>query len=152
MALSDVEWDMVLKAWAPVEADAAGHGAEVLTRLFKAHSGTQLLFPKFRSLTAGELVGNEELAAHGSIVVKKLGEMLKRRGKHADVLRPLAQTHVHTHKIPPDNFKHISGIFVQLMKEKVSGFGADSEAAMNKALAAVVSDMGTLYKELGFAG
>ncbi|WP_026052290.1 globin domain-containing protein, partial [Herbaspirillum rubrisubalbicans] len=82
--------DLVLKCWGGVEADFTGHGGEVLNRLFKEHPETLKLFPKFVSIPPSDLVGNAAVAAHGATVLKRLGELLKARGDHAALLKPLA--------------------------------------------------------------
>ncbi|MBN3300392.1 MYG protein, partial [Amia calva] len=120
--------------------------------LFKAHPATIQLFPKFRSLSEAEIQESAAVSNHGATVINKLGDLLSRRGEYGAELKPMAQSHAHTHKIPLENFTLISEVIVQLMKEKVAGFGGDSEAAMRKALAALVTDLQGLYKELGFKG
>ncbi|MBN3278752.1 MYG protein, partial [Polyodon spathula] len=152
MSLSDAEWTLVLKAWGPVEADLAGHGQAVLLRLFKDHPETLQLFPKFKVLQQADLPGSADIKAHGSIVITKLGDLLKQKGGHAALLRPLGETHAKKHKIPLANFKLICDVIVKVLAEKYSSFGADSQAAMTKALDLIFSGMGPLYQEFGFAG
>ncbi|XP_058876867.1 myoglobin-like [Acipenser ruthenus] len=152
MALSDAEWTLVLKAWGPVESDLAGHGQVVLLRLFKDHPETLQLFPKFKSLQQAELAGSADIKAHGNIVISKLGDLLKQKGGHATLLRPLGESHAKKHKIPLANFKLICDVIVTVMKEKYSDFGPDSQAAMSKALDLIFAGMGPLYQEFGFAG
>lgn len=74
--------------------------------LFAEYPDTQKLFPKYAGITdKAELESSTTVAAHGATVLRKLGEVLKARGQHATVLRPLAITHANTHKIPINNFK-----------------------------------------------
>ncbi|KAK1155336.1 myoglobin [Acipenser oxyrinchus oxyrinchus] len=152
MALSDAEWSLVLKAWGPVESDVAGHGQAVLLRLFKDHPETLQLFPKFKSLQPGELASSADIKAHGNTVISKLGDLLKQKGGHAALLRPLGESHAKKHKIPLANFKLICDVIVTVLKEKYSDFGPDSQAAMSKALDLIFGGMGPLYQEFGFAG
>lgn len=73
--------------------------------MFTEHPDTQKLFPKFVGIGQGDLAGNAAVAAHGATVLKKLGELLKAKGNHAAILKPLATTHANNHKIPINNFK-----------------------------------------------
>lgn len=73
--------------------------------LFLAHPETQKLFPKFAGIPSGQLAGNAAVAGHGAIVLKKLAELVKAKGQHADILKPLATSHANIHKITIANFK-----------------------------------------------
>lgn len=77
----------------------------VLYSLFTEHPETQELFPKFVGIPKGDLAGNAAVSAHGATVLKKLGELLKAKGNHAAILKPLANTHATKHKIPINNFR-----------------------------------------------
>lgn len=78
------------------------------------HPETQKLFPKFVGIARGDLAGNAAVAGHGATVLKKLGELIKAKGKHADLLKPLATTHANTHKIALNNFKVASDFSASL--------------------------------------
>lgn len=73
--------------------------------LFTENPETQQLFPKFAGIAQSELAGNAAFSAHGAVVLKKLGELLKAKGNHTAILQPLANTHATKHKIPIKNFK-----------------------------------------------
>ncbi|XP_039621591.1 myoglobin-like [Polypterus senegalus] len=146
MALSEGEWGLVLKAWGNVESDPAGVGQAVLLRLFHDHKETQNHFPKFKNLSAAELQSSGDVRTHGQVVVNKLTELLKKKGNHADILKPLAESHSKKHKIPVQNFELISEVIVKVMSEKMPDFGADGQAALRKALKVVVTDLGNLYE------
>lgn len=73
--------------------------------LFHEHPETQKLFPKFTGIAKGDLASNAAVSAHGATVLKKLGELLKAKGNHAAILKPLANTHATKHKIPINNFR-----------------------------------------------
>ncbi|XP_016358141.1 myoglobin [Sinocyclocheilus anshuiensis] len=143
--------DLVLKCWGGVEADFEGHGGEVLTRLFKEHPETLKLFPKFVGIAQSDLVGNAAVAAHGATVLKKLGELLKARGDHAALLKPLATTHANTHKVALNNFRLITEVLVKVMAEK-AGLDAAGQSALRRVMEAVIGDIDAYYKEIGFAG
>ncbi|KAM4603728.1 myoglobin [Polymixia lowei] len=145
------DFDMILKCWGPVEADFTTYGGIVLTRLFTEHPDTQTLFPKFKSIAQGDLAGNAAVAAHGATVLKKLGELLKAKGNHAAILKPLATTHANTHKIKLNNFKLITEIIAKVMAEK-AGLDAAGQDALRAVMAIVTADIDVTYKELGFAG
>ncbi|XP_029018209.1 myoglobin [Betta splendens] len=145
------DFDLVLKHWGSVEADYSGHGNLVLTRLFTEHPETQKLFPKFAGIPQGELAGNAALSAHGAIVLKKLGELLKAKGNHESILKPLANSHATKHKIPINNFKLITEVIAKVMEEK-AGLDAAGQKALRNVMALVISDMEANYKELGFTG
>uniref|UniRef100_A0A8C0MLJ4 Nitrite reductase MB n=2 Tax=Canis lupus familiaris TaxID=9615 RepID=A0A8C0MLJ4_CANLF len=101
MGLSDGEWQLVLNIWGKVETDLAGHGQEVLIRLFKNHPETLDKFDKFKHLkTEDEMKGSEDLKKHGNTVLTALGGILKKKGHHEAELKPLAQSHATKHKIP----------------------------------------------------
>lgn len=85
-----------------------------LCSLFMEHPETQKLFPKFVGIARGDLAGNSAVAGHGATVLKKLGELIKAKGKHADLLKPLATTHANTHKIALNNFKVASDFSASL--------------------------------------
>lgn len=76
-----------------------------LFSLFTEHPETQKLFPKFVGIPQGELASSSAVADHGATVLKKLGELLKAKGNHAAILKPLANSHATKHKIPINNFK-----------------------------------------------
>ncbi|XP_065151132.1 myoglobin [Paramisgurnus dabryanus] len=145
------DFDLVLKCWGPVEADYTGTGGEVLTRLFKEHPETQKLFPKFVGISQGDLAGNAAVAAHGATVLKKLAELLRAKGDHAAVLKPLATTHANTHKIPLVNFKLITEVLVKVMAER-AGLDGAGQAALKRVMEVVIGDIDKYYKEIGYAG
>ncbi|XP_051983501.1 myoglobin-like [Xyrauchen texanus] len=143
--------ELVLKCWGAVEADFTGHGGDVLTRLFTEHPETQKLFPKFVGIAPGDLAGNPAVAAHGETVLKKLGELLKARGDHAALLKPMANTHANKHKIALNNFRLITEVIVKVMAEK-AGLDAAGQAALRRVMDIIISDIDGYYKEIGFAG
>ncbi|XP_056629429.1 myoglobin [Triplophysa dalaica] len=145
------DFDLVLKCWGAVEADYKSHGGEVLTRLFEEHPETLKLFPKFVGIAQGDMAGNPAVAAHGATVLKKLGDLLKAKGDHAGILKPLANTHANNHKIPLNNFKLISEIIVKLMAER-DGLDGAGQAALRRVFAVVIGDIDGYYKEIGYAG
>nr|BAG84238.1 myoglobin [Seriola quinqueradiata] len=145
------DFDMVLKHWGPVEADYSAHGNLVLTRLFTEHPDTQKLFPKFVGIAKGEMAGNKDIAAHGATVLKKLGELLKAKGNHATILKPLANSHANKHKIGINNFKLITEVIIKVMEEK-AGLDPAGQQAMRNVMAVVIADIEANYKELGFSG
>nr|BAH90801.1 myoglobin [Tenualosa ilisha] len=143
--------DLVLKCWGAVESDYKKHGGEVLTRLFTENPGTQDLFPKFAGIAKGDLAGNADVAAHGATVLNKLGDLLKAKGGHAALLKPLATTHAQKHKIPLKNFQLITEVIAKVMAEK-AGLDAAGQDALRKIMGVIISDIDSTYKELGFAG
>ncbi|XP_041840283.1 myoglobin [Melanotaenia boesemani] len=145
------DFDLVLKHWGPVEADYSSHGNLVLIRLFTEHPETQKLFPKFVGIPLGDLSSNAAISAHGATVLKKLGELLKAKGNHASILKPLATSHATKHKIPINNFKLIAEVVVKVMEEK-AGLDAAGQQALRNVMAAVIADLDASYKELGFTG
>lgn len=145
------DFDAVLKIWGAVEADYSGFGGEVLSRLFLEHPETQKLFPKFVGIPRGEIVGNAAIAAHGVTVLKKLAELLKAKGNHANILKPLATTHANQHKIGLNNFRLITEILAKVLGEK-AGLDAAGQDSLRKVLNVVINDIDGYYKELGFAG
>ncbi|NXD10009.1 MYG protein, partial [Nothocercus nigrocapillus] len=154
MGLSDQEWQRVLAVWGKVEADIAGHGHEVLMRLFHDHPETLDRFEKFKGLTTpDQMKASEDLKKHGATVLTQLGKILKQKGNHEAELKPLAQTHATKHKIPVKYLEFISEVIIKVIAEKHSAdFGADSQAAMKKALELFRNDMASKYKEFGFQG
>ncbi|XP_078125109.1 myoglobin [Sander vitreus] len=145
------DFDMVLKYWGPVEADYTGNGGLVLTRLFTEHPDTQKLFPKFAGIAQSDLAGNAAVSAHGATVLKKLGELLRAKGNHTAILKPLAYSHATKHKIPINNFKLITEVVVKVMEEK-AGLDATGQQALRNMMAVVIADIDADYKELGFTG
>ncbi|KAK7929990.1 hypothetical protein WMY93_006385 [Mugilogobius chulae] len=145
------DFDLVLKCWGPVEADYNAMGGMVLTRLFMEHPETQKLFPRFVNIPQGDLSSNSAVAAHGATVLKKLGELLKARGNHASILKPLATTHANQHKIKLVNFKLITEVIVKVMAEK-AGLDSAGQQALRNVMSIVIADIDANYKELGFAG
>uniref|UniRef100_A0A8D0CCL4 Myoglobin n=1 Tax=Salvator merianae TaxID=96440 RepID=A0A8D0CCL4_SALMN len=154
MGLSDQEWQKVVDIWGKVEPDLPGHGQEVIIRLFQNHPETQERFDKFKNLkTLDEMKGSEELKKHGTTVLTALGKILKQKGNHEAELAPLAQSHANKHKIPVKYLEFISEVIVGVIAEKhAADFGADSQAAMRKALELFRNDMASKYKEFGFQG
>ncbi|CAI5786107.1 myoglobin [Podarcis muralis] len=154
MGLSDQEWQKVVDIWGKVEPDLPAHGQEVIIRMFQKHPETQERFDKFKNLkTVDDMKSSEELKKHGTTVLTALGKILKQKGNHEAELAPLAQTHANTHKIPVKYLEFICEIIVGVIAEKHSAdFGADSQAAMRKALELFRNDMASKYKEHGFQG
>ena len=76
-----------------------------LLSLFIEHPDTQKLFPRFSGIAPGDLAGDAAVSAHGAIVLKKLGELLKAKGNHTALLKPLSNTHANKHKISINNFR-----------------------------------------------
>ncbi|XP_028671168.1 myoglobin isoform X1 [Erpetoichthys calabaricus] len=146
MAMSEGEWNLVLKGWAKVESDPAGVGQAVLLRLFADHKETLSSFPKFKNLSPAELQSSGDVRAHGLIVVNKLTEVFKKKGEHANSLKPLAESHSKKHKIPIQYFEMISDVIVKVMAEKIADFGADGQAAVRKALKVFTTDIGIFYE------
>nr|AEA51061.1 myoglobin [Oryzias melastigma] len=97
------------------------------------------------------MAGNAALSAHGATVLKKLGELLKARGNHGAILKPLANSHATKHKIPINNFRLISEVIGKVMGEK-AGLDAAGQQALRSVMAAIIADIEADYKELGFAG
>nr|ADQ74520.1 myoglobin [Harpagifer antarcticus] len=143
------DFDMVLKCWGPVEADYATHGSLVLTRLFTEHPETLKLFPKFAGIAHGDLAGDVGVSAHGATVLNKLGDLLKARGAHAALLKPLSSSHATKHKIPIINFKLITEVIGKVMEEK-AGLDAAGQTALRNVMSVIIADMEAAYKELGF--
>nr|Q7LZM4.2 RecName: Full=Myoglobin [Cerorhinca monocerata] len=154
MGLSDQEWQQVLSIWGKVESDLAGHGHQVLMRLFQDHPETLDRFEKFKGLkTPDQMKGSEDLKKHGVTVLTQLGKILKQKGNHESELKPLAQTHATKHKIPVKYLEFISEAIMKVIAEKhAADFGGDSQAAMKKALELFRNDMASKYKEFGFQG
>ncbi|XP_040891989.1 myoglobin [Toxotes jaculatrix] len=145
------DFDLVLKHWGPVEADYSTHGNLVLTRLFTEHPETQDLFPKFVGIAKADLAGNAAISAHGATVLKKLAELLRAKGNHGAILKPLANSHATKHKIPINNFKLITEVIVKVMAEK-AGLDPAGQQALRNVMAVVIADLEANYKELGFSG
>ncbi|XP_070683643.1 myoglobin [Pempheris klunzingeri] len=145
------DFDLVLKHWGPVEADYPANGSLVLTRLFTEHPETQKLFPKFVGIAQSDLAANEGVSAHGATVLKKLGELLKAKGNHAAIIKPMANSHATKHKIAINNFKLITEVIIKVMEEK-AGLDATGQQALRNVMALVIADIEANYKELGFSG
>ncbi|XP_042619983.1 myoglobin isoform X1 [Cyprinus carpio] len=145
------DYERVLKCWGAIEADYAGHGGEVLTRLFKEHPDTLKLFPKFKGIPQSELAGDTLVASHGATVLKKLGELLRAKGDHAAILQPLATTHANKHKIALNNFRLITEVLVKVMAEK-AGLDTAGQGALKRVMDCIIRDIDRYYKEIGFAG
>ncbi|XP_070267109.1 myoglobin [Myotis yumanensis] len=154
MGLSDGEWQLVLNAWAKVEADIPGHGQAVLISLFRGHPDTQEKFEKLKNLKSeDEMRASEDLKKQGATVLTALGGILKKKGQHEAELKPLAQSHATKHKVPVKYLEFISDSIIEVLKSKLGGdFGDDAQAAMKKALELFRNDMAAKYKELGFQG
>ncbi|XP_028671138.1 myoglobin [Erpetoichthys calabaricus] len=148
--MAAADFDAVLASWGPVEADSPGYGEAVLVRLFTDHPESQKLFPKFKNLSQGELSGNAGIKAHGNVVLSKLTALIKQKGDHAALLKPLAESHALQHKIPRKNFEIISEVIVKVVAEKNSAFNADAQAALRRVLKVVVADLGCFYDEHGY--
>ncbi|XP_058236751.1 myoglobin [Hemibagrus wyckioides] len=145
------DYDAILSIWGKVESNYSDYGGEILTRLFVQHPETQQLFPKFAGIPQASLPGNTAVAAHGVTVLQKLGELVKAKGSHTDLLKPLATTHAKQHKIKLNNFKLISEIIVAVFAEK-AGLNAAGQDSLRRVLNAIISDIGCFYKDMAFEG
>ncbi|XP_035585181.1 myoglobin isoform X2 [Callorhinus ursinus] len=96
---------------------------------------------------------SEDLKKHGKTVLTALGGILKKKGHHDAELKPLAQSHATKHKIPIKYLEFISEAIIHVLQSKHPGdFGADTHAAMKKALELFRNDIAAKYRELGFQG
>ncbi|XP_018617155.1 myoglobin-like [Scleropages formosus] len=145
------DFDKVLKCWAVVEADPDAIGGEVLNCLFMEYPDTQKQFPKFAAIPPAELAGNAAVRKHGGVVVRKLGELLKAKGDHTLILKPLATTHANIHKISLNNFKMFKEALVKVFAAK-GLLDADGQAALRNVMDVIIADIDGFYKELGFQG
>ncbi|XP_029446242.1 myoglobin [Rhinatrema bivittatum] len=153
MVLSDQEWQQVLHVWGKVEPDLPGHGQAALLRLFHKHPETLELFDRFKHLKPDELSHSEDLKKHGNTVLTALGKILKKKGHHEAELKPLAQSHALTHKIPVKFLEYLCDELVHVLQERHhADFGADVQAAMKKALEMFCHDMAAGYQQHGFHG
>nr|URH10232.1 myoglobin [Polypterus senegalus] len=145
MAMSEGDWDVVLKVWAKVESDPAGVGQAVLLRFFEDHRDAQDHFPKFKNLSRAELQNCPGVRTHGEAVVNRLTEVFKLRGGHAAIAKKMAADHSKTLKIPHQYFELISEVIMKVMVEKIPDFGPDGQAAVRKALKVFTTDIGGFY-------
>ncbi|XP_026074855.1 myoglobin isoform X1 [Carassius auratus] len=105
------DYEMFLKPWGNFVIEGAGHGGEVLKRLFQKHPDTLKLFPEFKSISY------VELGKHGKTLLEKLGELLWAKGNHAAIIQKLATSDVKTDKIIHKYFRRISGVLMEVMKD-----------------------------------
>ncbi|KAK3510757.1 hypothetical protein QTP70_022468 [Hemibagrus guttatus] len=115
--------------------------------LFKKHPETQELFPNLKDIKQHELAQNNAVNEHGETVLKKLSELIKAKGQHADILEQWATTDAKQNKIKEDNFQIIADVFTEN--------GILNEArreSLRRVLNAVINDIGCFYKDLGFDG
>ncbi|XP_039621592.1 myoglobin-like [Polypterus senegalus] len=145
MAMSEGDWDVVLKVWAKVESDPAGVGQAVLLRLFEDHRDAQEHFPKFKNLSRAELQNCPGVRTHGEAVVNRLTEVFKLRGGHAAIVKKMAGDHSKTLKIPLQYFELISEVIMKVMVEKIPDLGPDVQAAVRKALKVFTNDISSFY-------
>nr|URH10242.1 myoglobin [Erpetoichthys calabaricus] len=146
MAMSEGEWNLVLKGWAKVESDPAGVGQAVLLRFFEDHPEALPHFKKFEHLSKAELKSFAGVRTHGEAVVNLLTKMFSTRGKHASLLKPMAEEHCKTLKIPVKYFEMICEVIVKVMAESYPDFGPDGQAATRKALKIVCKDIAGYYE------
>ncbi|KPP59865.1 myoglobin-like [Scleropages formosus] len=145
------DYDKILKNWDAVEADPNGIGGEVLYGLFKEYPDTLKYFPKFAGIPPGDLATNPAVAQHGEIVLRKLTEILKARGNHAAILKPFANSHAKTHKIPTINFKLITDVIVKITGDK-GVLDAAGQNAFRNVMSSIIADLDAFYKDANFQG
>ncbi|XP_034389739.1 myoglobin [Cyclopterus lumpus] len=143
------DFDLVLKYWGPVEANYLAYGNLVLSRLFAEHPDTQKLFPKFADIAQGDLAADVAVSTLGATVLRKLGELLRAKGSHAALLKPLVDIHGNKHKIPINNFRLIAVVVGKVLGEK-AGLDAAGQQALSNVMAVVIADMEAEYKQRGF--
>ncbi|XP_026159023.1 myoglobin [Mastacembelus armatus] len=142
------DFDAVLKNWGKVENDYNTFGRLVLVRLFTEHPETQSFFPKFANIPRDQMADNTAISDHGATVLKKVGELLKAKGSHAAILKPLSETHALKHKISIDNFKLITEILVKILAEK-GVLDSAGQQCLRNIMGIVVNDLAANYKQLG---
>ncbi|KAJ8001777.1 hypothetical protein DPEC_G00172950 [Dallia pectoralis] len=145
------DFDIVLRSWGPVEADYTKYGGLVMIRLFTDYPDAQKMFPKFAGIAKKDLAGNAEVADHGAVTLKKLGELLKAKGHHCAIVKPLATSHAKEHKVSLHSYTLITDAVCKVMGEKAGLDGAGQDA-MRRVMHKIITDIGVTYKELGFAG
>ncbi|KAL4647878.1 myoglobin [Arapaima gigas] len=148
MAVTVADYDQILKCWGAVEADYIAMGGALLIRLFKEHPDSIKLFPKFVSLPPNEVASNPAVADHGATVLRKLGEVLKTKGNHTSILKPLAETHAKSHNIPIFGFDLLTDAIVLVLGDK-AGLDAEGQAAMRRVMKVINTEIIGYYKELG---
>uniref|UniRef100_A0A673H7E5 Myoglobin n=1 Tax=Sinocyclocheilus rhinocerous TaxID=307959 RepID=A0A673H7E5_9TELE len=106
------DYNVVLNCWKDVEADYAGYGGKVLTRLFQKYPQTKKLFPKFKDIPTSDLEGNAAVGAQGAIVLRKLGKLLEAKGDRTKIRELLDTSQANTHKIDLGSFKVTNHTFI----------------------------------------
>lgn len=66
-------------------------------------------------MSQADLASNGDLTAQGVTVLTKLGEVLKTRGNHGEIIKNLSKTHANQHKVPIGHFK----VRMMYMRENV---------------------------------
>ncbi|XP_078286723.1 myoglobin [Rhinoraja longicauda] len=147
------DWETVNQVWGAVEGNLPSLGQLIVLRLFKDHPETKDYFPKFKSQSLAQLEKDEDVKAQGITVMKALGEIVKLRGNHSSKVKALAATHIHKHKVKPENFTLISQVIVAVLTEKYPGnMTAPVQQAFATVLCAVCTDLETEYKLANFQG
>ncbi|XP_020371173.1 myoglobin [Rhincodon typus] len=147
------DWENVNKVWPVVESNITAVGQKILLRLFEDHPDTKAVFPKFKEIPVEQLKNNEDLRKHGTIVLRALGNIFKQKGNHSVNVKELAETHIHKHKVPPQNFTFITNVALIILTEMYpSEMTKPMQDSFSKVFKIICSDLEQLYKAANFQG
>ncbi|XP_016369617.1 myoglobin-like isoform X2 [Sinocyclocheilus rhinocerous] len=145
------DYNVVLNCWKDVEADYAGYGGKVLTRLFQKYPQTKKLFPKFKDIPTSDLEGNAAVGAQGAIVLRKLGKLLEAKGDRTKIRELLDTSQANTHKIDLGSFKLITKVLVEVMVKKAH-LDKAKQGALERVMDHLIDVIALYYEEIGFDG
>lgn len=145
------DWETVNQVWGAVEGDLPSLGLAVMLRLFKDHPDTKAYFSKFKSMSLSQLEKDEDLKAQGNTVLSALGDIVKTKGNHVSNVKALAATHIHKHKVAPENFTLVSKVIVAVLVDKYPGdMTGPVQQAFTNVLRIVCTDLEAEYKAANF--
>nr|P14521.1 RecName: Full=Hemoglobin subunit beta; AltName: Full=Beta-globin; AltName: Full=Hemoglobin beta chain [Electrophorus electricus] len=144
--LTEAQRGAIVNLWGHLSPDEIG--PQALARLLIVYPWTQRYFASFGNISsAAAIMGNPKVAAHGKVVVGALDKAVKNLNNIKGTYAALSTIHSEKLHVDPDNFRLLAESFTVSVAMKLgpSGFNAETQHALAKFLAEVVSALGKQY-------
>nr|P02074.1 RecName: Full=Hemoglobin subunit beta-3; AltName: Full=Beta-3-globin; AltName: Full=Hemoglobin beta-3 chain; AltName: Full=Hemoglobin beta-III chain [Odocoileus virginianus virginianus] len=131
--------------WGKVNVDVVG--AEALGRLLVVYPWTQRFFEHFGDLSsAGAVMGNPKVKAHGKRVLDAFSEGLKHLDDLKGAFAELSELHCNKLHVDPENFRLLGNVLVVVLARNFGGeFTPLVQADFQKVVAGVANALAHRY-------
>nr|P02111.1 RecName: Full=Hemoglobin subunit beta; AltName: Full=Beta-globin; AltName: Full=Hemoglobin beta chain [Ornithorhynchus anatinus] len=143
--LSGGEKSAVTNLWGKVNINELG--GEALGRLLVVYPWTQRFFEAFGDLSsAGAVMGNPKVKAHGAKVLTSFGDALKNLDDLKGTFAKLSELHCDKLHVDPENFNRLGNVLIVVLARHFSkDFSPEVQAAWQKLVSGVAHALGHKY-------